>query len=302
MGALGVTGKTSGEEHIDPVEPEQAEGAAPSDEGFVPAAQLVPETQASRRERLWKERVEGHLAPIKEEWNKKEQTYQQQLEEERRQRQEQAQMLARLQGQFEAMQRQPQAVQQVPSRPDPAKLYEEAEAALANNDIRGYHAKNREAMKLEAEALADSKISAVRAELQKQIPPQMPPHIQQLMFQNPAVAAAGERGVRALIRMEQELEDEGVPPGYARTKQAFEAVNAKLAKPKAQPRQQFSQESAAALSGIPTARASTGTAPSSEEGVRLNDAQKAAMKAGGFKSAEEYMKWTDPHKYGLVKS
>ena len=303
MGALGVSGKT-GEDHIDSpaaVEGDQPAGEAEPQGEFVPAAALVPESPTSRRDRQWRERVEQHLKPIKEEWTQKEQTYQQQLEAERRERQQQAEELARMRGAIETMQRQPQQTQQAAPRLDPEKLYAEADAALEANDIRTYNQKNRAAARLEAEIAAEAKVAAARQEFERRIPAQLPPHIQTAMYQNQHVAAAGEKGIRAVIRMEQELEDDGMPPGPARTQKAFQLVNEKLGKAgKAPARPAYSQDSAAALAGIPTGRAPAGGGRGSEEGVRLTAAESAAAKAAGM-SAEEFTKWKDPHRYGLIK-
>lgn len=304
MGVLGVSGKGN-DDHTDPpdVEPETPAAQPRDDAGqFVPAEKLQPETPTSRRDRLWQERVANYVKPIEEKWNTERQTYQQQLEEERRQRQELATEMARTRGMLEAMQRQPmqQAQQQTATGPDPDKLYAEADDLLQKNDIRGYHAKLREANRAEAQKLADDRVKAAREEWQRSQQPQLPPHVQALMMQHPNVLAAGDKGMRKVIRIDQDLEDEGMPPGYARQVEAFKRANEALAAKKPPAAPSYSTESRAALAAVPTGR-SSGSAAAASEGVRLTPAQEVAMKAGGFKDAAEYLKWSDPHRYGLIK-
>jgi hypothetical protein len=311
MGALSVTGRNSDEGQPlddDAHEAAPAEREAPPEhpteqDRTVPASQLLPETAASRRERLWQERVHAQVKPIEERFTNELRTRDEQLAAERQARAQQAETLARLQGQIEAMQRQPAQQQAQPQGPDPDKLFADADEALRNNDISGYHAKQRAAYQVLATRQAQEAARQVREEIQRSLPPQVPPQIQALLFNSPHVRDAGDKGIRAVIRMEQELEDEGVPQGYARTAEAFKRVNEKLTpKAKATPpaRPQYSQDAAAALSAIPTSR---GAASSGGEGdVKLTTAQWAAYKADGtFKSPAEYLQWADPHKFGLIK-
>ncbi len=129
MGALGVNGSGDGSQHIDPPEADAAppvadDGKGRGDDGrFVPAAQLQPETQASRRERQWQERVNTVVEPMRKEWGDKLTAAETRLEEERRARQEHATELARMRGMLEAMQRQPQQAPQQAQGPDPDALF-----------------------------------------------------------------------------------------------------------------------------------------------------------------------------------
>lgn len=317
MGVLGVSGAGDGSQHIDPPEAEATETAteggdqqARNEAGqFVPAEKLQPETAASRRERQWQERVSNYVKPIEERLTGEVNTYKQQLEEERRQRAEQAQALARLQGQIEAMQRQPatQPQAQQPQGPDPAELRRKAREALRADNIDEYERLHAEANEIIADRKAEARVKAFQQEFQKNLPPQVPPHIQSLLYQSPNVAAAGDKGIATVVHLERGLElglvpgEPTMPPGYARTQRAFQLANESLGPKKTTPpaAPAYSRESASALSGVPTGR--PGPSAARGEGVRLNAAQEAAMKAGGFKDAEEYLKWTDPHKYGMVR-
>ncbi len=305
MGVLGVSGRT-GEDHIDPPEPE-GEGAAPEEQArddagqFVPAERLQPETVESRRARKQRENFEGYVKPMKEEWDNERKTYQQKLDERDQRDREQAQELARLRGAMEMLQRQPQQQQAAqPALPDPDRLQAEADAALEKNDLRTYHAKTREVARAEAAIIMANERKQFQQEMERRIPPQVPQHIQGLIMQHPAIAAAGDKGMRAVIRADQELEDEGVPAGYERQKQAFARAAEKFGVKKPPARPAYSTDSREALAAIPTGRPSA-TAQGDAPGVRLTAAQEAARRAGGFKDAEEYLKWNDPHKYGLVK-
>jgi hypothetical protein len=307
MGVLGVNGSGNGDQHIDPPEAETpaepaAEGQPRDDAGqFVPAAALVPETQDSRRKRIWQERVAEATKPIEERFTKELSARDEQLAEERRQRSEQAQTLARLQGQIEAMQRQPvaQAPQQAQG-PDPTELRRKAREALQGGNIDEYERLRDEAAEIIADRKAEARVKALQQEMQRSQATQLPPHIQGLLMQHPTVANAGPKGAREVGRAREDLMDEGMQPGYALDAEAFKRASEKLA-PKAKPAAPaYSRESASALAGVPTGR--PGPAGGRAEGdVKLNDAQEATWKAAGFKSREEYVKWQDPHKYGLVR-
>lgn len=307
MGVLGVNGSGNGEQHIDAPEPEEAapvsEGQPRDDAGqFVPAEKLVPESPASRRDRLWQERVAAATKPIEERFTNELKTRDEQLAQERQARSEHSRELARLQGMIEAMQRQP-AQQQTPQAqgPDPDKLFAEADEALTRNDINGYHAKQRAGYVALAAKQAKEAAAEVRQEMQRQQASQLPPHIQSLLMQHPNVASAGQKGAREVLRAEEDLADEGMAQGYARTQKAFQVANEKLA-PKTKPTApSYSRESAAALSVPPTGRPGPAGGRAEGDGVRLNEAQMVAMKAGGFKDAADYLKWSDPHKHGMVK-
>jgi hypothetical protein len=312
MGALSVSGR--GSEADQPLDDELPGDAAPAEQEAapeageesrtVPASQLLPETAASRRERQWQERVSAHVKPLEERLTAEVQTARQQVEEERRQRQEQATELARMRGMIEAMQRQSQQGQQAQPAVDTKRLFADAKQLLGSGDIDGYHAKLMEANEAIADQKAEARAKVMRDEFQRSQPAQVPPHIQQLIYQSPNVAAAGDKGFRAVIRMEQELEDDGMAQGYARTQKAFQTVNERLGKaktPTPPARPSYSQDSAAALSAIPTSRG-TASGGGNEGDVKLTPAQWAAYKADpSFKSPAEYLKWADPHKHGLVK-
>src|SRR5687767_14156268 len=200
MGALSVSGRASDADQPlddgpadDGAQEQQgapeAEGAERDDAGrFVPAAALVPESAASRRERHWQERVSAHVKPIEERLTGEIQTYKQQLEQERQARADQAQAVARLQGQIEAMQRQPVQQQSQQQGPDPTELRRKAREALQANNIDEYERLNAEALEVVADRKAEARIKQFQEQFQRTQAPQLPPHIQQMLYQSPNVA------------------------------------------------------------------------------------------------------------------
>lgn len=306
MGVLDVTGAT-GEEHID-APAEGADDAAPAPERerneqgqFVPAEKLQPETPQSRRDKQWQERVAAAFEPLKKDFEGKLTASQQALEELRQQRLQDQQERARLQGMLEAMQRQPpQQQQQQPAGPDPEKLFEEATAALNANDFGAYQSKQRAAFAALANRQAQEAVRMAREEWQKSQPPQIPPHIQVLLMQNPNVAAAGDRGIRKVLRTADDLADDGMDRQQALT-EAFRRTNESL-KPKTAPApQQFTSQAASALAGVPTGRPGPTGGGGKQDGVQLTAAQEAAYQAtkSQWKDRAEYLQWSTPGKYGL---
>lgn len=309
MGVLDLNGSGDGSQHLDPpgdAAPESAPAAAPdrerNDAGqFVPASQLQPETKESRREKAFQERVAALVDPIKKEWEGKLTASERALEELRQERIKDAQERARIQGMLEAMQRQPQAQQQQqPSGPDPEKLFEEADAALAANDYATHQKKQRAAYMVLMARQSQEAVAKAREEWQRSQPPQMPPHIQALMMQNPHVMAAGDRGTRKVLRTADDLVDDGMDR-QAALAEAFRRTNEALAPKKTPAAPTYSRESASALSAVPTGRGGTSSAGSSGEGVRLTSAQEAAYQSTKtmWKDRAEYLQWAEPGKFGL---
>lgn len=310
MGALGLSGK-DGSEHIDAPEPGAPEAPAPESEGrsrddggrFVPASKLQPEESAeSRRNKVWQERVEAHVKPLKEEWETSRRTYETRLEEAERRDRERAEEIARMRGAIEAMQRMPQQQAQQQSGPDPEKLRAEADAALDAGNMSLWRQKDREATRAEI-AQATAEVRKLVEQQQRQQPQGIPFEIQEKLIQHPHVRNAGAKGARAVVRAREDLHDEGYRGAdlEARTWAKAEAELAAKAKASAAPaRPQYSQDAAAALSARPTNRPAGGGG-GQEDGVTLTPQQEAAWKAGGFKSREEYLKWQDPEKYNLIK-
>lgn len=309
MGVLGVNGSDPNA-HIDPPEPEEAPAAAETtdrernEQGqFVPAEKLQPETAASRRERLWRERVEAAVAPMKQEWEGKLTASERALEELRQERARDAQERARLQGMLETLQRQPQQAPQPQQQgPDPAELRRQAKAQLQAGNFDEYDRLNFEANEIIADRKAEAKLKAFREEMQRNQPAQLPPHIQALMFQNQHVMGAGEKGIRKVLRAADDLVDDGMDRQSALV-EAFRRTNEAMAPKKTPTAPTYSRESASALAGVPTGRPGAGPAGNSGDGVRLTDAQEAAYNAtkSMWKDRADYLKWSDPGKYGLTK-
>lgn len=313
MGVLTARG-IIGEDGSMPSAPDPTPDPTPSDSGggtepqnndkaaFVPFSAIEgagrkPGSRREKAEREIGELIEARIKPLQDQWGQERQTYEQKLEEERRARSEHAQELARMRGVVETLQRQPQQAAQ-PSGPEPVELRRKAREYLAAGNIDEYERLNNDANEIVADRKAEAKVNARLTEFERRLPPQIPQHIQTLILQSPAVAAAGEKGIRAVIRMEQELEDDGVPQGYARTQKAFQMANAKLGKAGQPPqRPQYSQDSAASLAAIPTGRPATGGgAQAKEPGYQLTELERQTAKDAGM-TAEQYAKWKFPDKW-----
>jgi len=274
--------------------PEAVEQAQPEAKGeFVPMSKIEPKKPGSRRSRA-EEQIDARFRSYEEERKREREEYQQTLRQ-------QAEQVARLTGQLEALQKMPmQTPVAAQNRPDPADLRRRAREALQEGRFDDYERLNTEAVELIAEQKAEARAEAIRKELQERIPQPVNPMIQFLLNQHPAVAMAGERGARAVMLKEQELDLYGVPPGPQRTQKAFELANQWLAGQQPTPPARYSQDTAASLAGVPTGRSGNGSAAGQESGVTLTPVQLEAARNAGMTPAE-YARWMNPQKYGLVK-
>lgn len=307
MGALSVSGRASdADSPLDDIpagqDPAPVDDAAPADTGGD-APDLLPETAASRRERMWLERVQAHTKPLEERFQQETARYQQQLEAERQARQAQAEQLARLQGSLEEMRRgsQQQTQQQ---GPDPAELRRKSREALAAGNLDEYERLRDQAVDIVIERVADRKaeerVKAAREEWQRTYQPPVPQPLQKLLDSHPTVAQAGQEGFQMVLATAKRLPQtpDVLSKAFAKVEK-FLSGDQSPATPPARP--QFSQDSAAALSGIPTNRGASG-APGGDTGEpKLTQAQEAAFRAGGFKTRKEYLAWSDPHANGLLR-
>lgn len=306
MGVLNV--KESGSAESIPPEPiggsEPADDAAPAKEEkseFVPFSAVEKQARqpGSRRSRAAAD-METFLAeklkPLEEGWKSERTKLEERLSA-------QSQDYARLQGQFEAMQRmpapQPQWVQPQPELPDPDKLMREAEKALDDKDIRVYHEKLSQAHEARSARMLEAQAQTMRAEFERRIPQQMPPEVQYLMAKHPKIAMAGPMGVDAVIMKDRELQFYRQPPGPQRLAKAFELAEQLMDQVNGQqpaPSQRgYSQDSAQALSAIPTARTVSGGGRK-EDGVELSPLQLQTIKDLGW-SREDYVRWQNPERF-----
>lgn len=306
MGVLTASGSGAldkiPDEGVDAGPAKDQEPAAPANgeakPDFVPFSSLKqPGSRRERAEAAIMEKIEARVKPLEEGWGKQRQEY-----EERIQRQEQE--LAHLRGQYEAMQRmpapQPIIQQQAPHTPtpDPEQLMAEAEEELAKNNLRGYHQKLRQVTQITAERIADERTEKVRKDFESKIPPQVPMEIQALMSAHRNVALAGQRGIEAVLLKDRELAIYGTQPGPQRMAKAFEMAEEMLTKMnKPKPTNGFSQDSAAGLAAIPTARGTSAPVASDPgPGYEPTDADKAVMRALKW-TPQEFVKWKYPDKW-----
>jgi len=271
-----------------PEQPQEPEGQEPRGE-FVPTPQDRPK---SRRQAATEAVIDERLKTFRDDLSK-------QLDAQRQIAEELRSQNARLMGQFEAMQRMPPPAQPAPAAPgpEPERLYMEAQDALEKNDIRLYHTKLREASELIAERRADEKIKAIRQEMEQRSPAPMPPEVQFLLSQHRNVALNGARGIEAVKLADDMLAFRGVPKSPARLNQAFEEAERMLSSQQAKPQasQQYGQEAAAALAGVPTSRPSASSSRQ-EEGVTLSPLELETARNAGM-TKEQYARWKSPDKF-----
>lgn len=203
------------------------------------------------------------------------------------------QQLAQLRGFMEAQALQPRYVppqqQQQQAAPDYRDLKRQADKAL---DERRYEDYN-ELMAAAAEARTMARLAPVLQELQQRAQPanQMPPELGAMFAAYPDVAMH-PRNIDFLQAKNLELHARGVPPGPERLRMVFAEVDAGLkgAKKNGQGAQ-YSQASAAVLSGMPTSRSNGSTGGSDGPGITLTavEAQIAArLEKQGVMSKAEY--------------
>lgn len=270
--------------------PQAAEPEAPEPKvdrsEFVPLSKLEPRKPDSRRGRA-EAAIEERFKAYDDERKRERESYETRLRE-------QEQHIAQMRGHMEAV-RQPPAPQGPPPQ-DPAAMHREALKALDEGRSAEYHELWRKAVVAESQAAAREQLKTQMDEYRKSMPQQLDPFTQTLLSKHDNVAAAGERGARAVMLKEAELELYGVPRGPQRTIQAFKLADQMLASNQSPTPPRYSQESAQALSGVPSGRTGSGGSPGGEAGVRLSELQLEVAKASGMTPAE-FVKWSNPQKY-----
>lgn len=299
-GSFGDDGPSASQVDSEPEAPEKGGGepAEPSkkeEKGeFVPYSAVETRRPGSRRAKAAaevEELINSKLKPMQDEWGTQRQTYEQRISQ-------QAQELAHMRGQFEAMQRMPAPAPAAPAPPgpDPQKLMEEAEKALDERDIRTYHAKLNAAHAAQSRKMADEAAASVRKELEGRIPQQLPPEVQYLMSQHRNVALAGAQGVEAVMIKDRELAFYRVPQGPQRLAKAFELADQFLGSVNGTGGGSSNTAAAQALSGVPTSRPAGGGGGKQGDGVTLSPLQLQTIKDLGW-SKEEYVKWMSPERF-----
>lgn len=159
-------------------------------------------------------------------------------------------------------------------------LDRQADEALERSDYATWKKLQRKIARLEAEQVADERMKRLQGSQQ---PQGIPPQVMAVAINYPKVLER-DPDLRLVSIKDQELDFQGVPPGPARVRKAFEAANALLGgSQSSQP--SFSQGSASVLSGTPTQ--SSGANTPSGPRVRLTPFQKQVAKKAGL-SEEEY--------------
>jgi len=324
MGVLSAAGGRGAE----PTEPEDQTPApagddpTPADEGraraedgtFVKAADLQP-VKPSRRDRARadvEETVKSHLSEYEKRQAAERQAYEQRLSAAEQRWQQSQEALARTQGALEEMRSRPAAAAApaAPQGPDPEELRRQGAKELAAGNFDEWRRLEAQAMRIdarkEAEGIFRPQFEAFKAEMSKQIQPTMPPHIQSLLMRHQNVAMAGQEGIQAVIAEKQRLDvyrrdltpQQREVMAFAVADKTLAAMTSSNGRPAG-----FDQSAAVALSSVPSARGAGGGSGAADDasGVQLSKLQEETWRKAGFSSAAEYVKYGDPHRYGLVR-
>lgn len=200
---------------------------------------------------------------------------------------------ARLAGALDQMRRSPAPQTQVPSKPSPDELYEKARAALDKNDYRGYEDYQRQAVRREIEMANEAQLTPVMKRLEalaqqraQPASPAMNPTVQAVLVQHPAIAMAGDRGMKMWVAQDQVLEASGVPPSRERALQAAKQAETILSGATSSGRG-YSQSTAPALAASPAQVQSGSGAGGGEIRVPLSEQERRVAHAAGM-DLEEY--------------
>lgn len=272
------------------------EPAPAGEEPEAPETEEVETPEASAEEP--KTRVElkpkGRRAQAIEELNGKFKTFEERFTKYDEERNQRDQEIARIRGELEATRRQPVYVQPqapAPQLPDPEVLERQALEALDKRDMTTYQRLSRQAAKAEMLREVAPLLQQRQQAPQSDAPP---PALMAKIYAHPDIAALPNH-TELLAAKNAELDARyragipgATPPGPQRIEQVFAETDAMVKswkKPNGAKGPQFSQQSAAALSGVPTAR---GGAPGGNEGA-----------APGVELSAEEKKWAKKAKMSL---
>lgn len=259
-------------------EPAEAE-AAPAELAAQQTVSLAkPESRRARAERERKEEIDRLAKSVER------------LSDGLSQRDQQ---LAQMRGFMEAQAMRPQYAPQQQQAPtvDYAQLAKDAKKALDEGRFSDF----QELTIAAAEAKTMARLAPALQELQQrqQPPNQMPPELGAMFAAYPDVAMH-PRHVDFLQAKNLELNARGVPPGPERLRMVFAEVDANLKGSKKNGGgAQYSQGSAAVLSGMPTSRSGAGGGGSNGPGITLNAAElkiAADLERKGIMSKADYAK------------
>jgi len=307
MGIMGATGANSvAAEPLpggDVGESDGADGAddaADGADGAEAVADAVTEggqpRRESRRERAARELTERVTKNLQGEWSKQNEASQQRIAM-------LEQQLAHTRGAVETFQRQPQQQPQQAQGPDPVDLRRQAKRALdpGGAGYDEYERLTQQATEIEVDRRVKTAVAEATKSIQQQIPQTQNPLINTLLAKHTNVALAGDRGELAVGTKLNEIRimtgHQG-PPTPQMMAKAFELADtwlASLNKTPAAPA--YGRDPGGAA--IPTQRGgnSNGEGGGGDAEANLTEAQKAAMRAGGFKNAAEYLKWGNPQSW-----
>jgi|GEM_PF-4419556 len=241
----------------------------------------------SRRQRAAQrnDELSSKLRSIEETLNKRDEEYRRELARKEEE-------LNRLRGGFDAIKpllersAQPQAPQGPQETPD--DLYAKARSALDAGRFDEYERLHRQAIKLEIKQELAPKQAASPPAVPQAAGPVAPmdPRLQVIMTQHPKVTMH-QRGLELVTVKDRELAIMGYTDGPERWKRAFELAEASIGGSETPPRQ-YSQQGAAAMAAVPTARGQAGAGPKSP-GVTLTPEEIRWAKLADM-SLEEYAK------------
>jgi hypothetical protein len=202
------------------------------------------------------------------------------------------QEIAMLRGEISARLSQPQVIQQqaptAPAGPDPAELRRQARQALDNKDFSEYERLSELATIERVKREFEPRFAQVQAPAQQQ-QGGMSPQAMAWAAQYPDVMTH-QNGLQLAIIEDAKLHHMGHQPGPARFKAAFEAARATITGGQKPAAPQYSQQSAAVLSGVPTSRSPAGGGGEGQgPGVVLTPQEKDIARKAGM-SLDEFAK------------
>lgn len=214
------------------------------------------------------------------------------------------QRAAWLQGQLETMQRQPAPQPQQQQAEDPDAIAREAAQYLepGKENYSEHQRLMQRSYEVRAERIADARVKTAVEQLQRQMPAAPNPFINTMLAKHHNVAMAGARGEKAVeVKLNELKIMTNHPDNVAVTPEmmgkAFELADQWLGTMSKTPARPTFGQDASAVSGPSTTRNGNGATGGGDGASQLTDAQKAAMRAGGFKSEAEYVKWQNPQSW-----
>lgn len=294
MGSLAASSEPAAEEKP----PADSDDQRADDEGGRDDG--VDPPRPSRREEATRRAVADEMAKLQEKLDQRLTQSQQQYQQELSRVQQEN---ARLAGQLEAWQRQPQQSATPAVREDPAELKRQARAALDAGKFDDYERLTERAGDVRDAARWEERERRLTQQFHQALPQQVPPMIAALIGKHEHVAMAGPRGEAIVTNKAQALELAGWQRGPALLSKAFELANEELkasAASQAAALPRFDTSTAAALGGVPgssqPAAGGGGEGSGAPAAGKLTPTEESVRKTMKM-TVEEYQQWkTDPEK------